>query len=58
MFTEEDEYYDEELETYFMGTPSQARRRYNPPPNDSRPIYKNRYNPSRTQAPYYPMNRD
>ena len=35
---------DEEQETYFMGTPSQAQRRYNPPPNRSRPIYKNRYN--------------
>ena len=65
MFTEEDEYYDEEemdedifdkaeddqddsqledkeQETYFIGTPSQAQKRYNPPPNCSRPIFKNR----------------
>ena len=41
-----------------MGTPSQAQRRYNPPPNRSRPIYKNRYNPNLWQTPYYPVYRD
>ena len=49
---------DEEQETYFVGISSKAQKSYNPPPNCSRPIYKNRYNLNRRQAPYYPMNCD
>ena len=75
MFTEEDEYFDEEemeddeiydddqdesqaenedKETYFMGTQSQARKRFNT--NRSRPVFRNRFN--WRQSPYYTPNCD
>ena len=77
MFTEENEYYDDEemeeddlddedqeesqvknedQETYFMGTQSQARKRFNT--NRSRPVYRNRFNFNQRQSPYYAPNRD
>ena len=47
---------EEDQQTYFMGTQSQARKRFNY--NRSRPIYRNRPNFNRRQSPYYNPNRD
>ena len=51
---EESQAENEDQETYFMGTQSQARKRFNI--NRSRPIYQNKFN--RRQSPYYTPNRD
>ena len=47
---------DEDQQTYFMGTQSQAQKRFNY--NRSRPIYRNRPNFNWRQSPYYNPNRD
>ena len=46
----------EEQETYFMGTQSQAQKRFST--NCSRPVYRNRFNFNWRQSPYYTPNRD
>ena len=48
----------EDKEAYFMGTQSQARKRFNTNNNTycSRPTYRSRYN--RRQSPYYTPNYD
>ena len=47
---------DEDQETYFMGTQSQARKRFSN--NRSRPMFRNRLNFNRRQSPYYTPNSD
>ena len=47
---------NEDQETYFMGTQSPARKRFNT--NPLRPVYRNRFNFNRRQSPYYAPNRD
>ena len=56
---EESQTESEEKEAYFMGTHSQARKRFNTPQTNtyrSRPTYRNRFN--QRQSPYYPPNCD
>ena len=47
---------DEDQETYFMGTQSQARKRFSN--NRSRSMFRNRPNFNRRQSPFYPPNCD
>ena len=47
---------DEDQETYFMGTQSQAQKRFNN--NQSRRVYRNRFNFNRRQSPYCTPNHD
>ena len=47
---------DADKETYFMGTNSPARKRFNT--NRSRPMFRSRPSFSRRQSPYYTPNRD
>ena len=47
---------DEDQQTHFMGTQSQARKRFNF--NHSRPVFRNRFDFNRRQSPYYNPNRD
>ena len=53
---EESQVENEDQETYFIGTQSQARKRFYP--NHSRPVYRNRFNFNRRQSPYYTPNCD
>ena len=53
---EESQVKNEDQETYFMGTQSQARKRFNT--NCSRPVYKNRFNFNGRQSLYYAPNGD
>ena len=46
----------EDKEMYFMGTQSQARKRFNT--NRSRPVYRNRFNFNQRQSLYYTPNCD
>ena len=47
---------DQDQQTYFMGTQSQARKRFNH--SRSRPIYRSRPSFNRRQSPYYNPNGD
>ena len=51
---EESQAKNEDQETYFMGTQSQARKRFNI--KCSKPMYRNKFN--RRESPYYTPNCD